>query len=136
MITTGKMEERVLLVDENNKPIGSELRSVMRKNNLFHRSSFIYIYNSKYDTNIQLDYRKQFYVQKRTMTKDYLPGYYDLATGGVVQEHEGNLENAIRELYEEMGIKTDSLIPHKKNLCFVSDRTKVYGNLFSLKYDG
>ena len=70
------------------------------------------------------------------MIKDYLPGYYDLATGGVVQEHEGDLENAIRELYEEMGIKADSLVLHHKKLCFVSDKAKVYGNLFSLKYDG
>lgn len=38
------------------------------------------------------------------MKKDYCPGYFDLANGGVVGGDETDEENARRELEEEIGI--------------------------------
>ena len=69
------MDEQVIIVNENNDEIGSCGRSRMRKENLWHRSSFIFVVNSN----------GQFFVQKRTSTKDYCPSYFDLAAGGVVK---------------------------------------------------
>ena len=43
-----------------------------------------------------------------------MPGYYVLATGGVLQPGEEDLENAIREVEEEMGIKGVELRFHQK----------------------
>jgi isopentenyldiphosphate isomerase len=71
-------EEVVLVVDSNNKPIGSAKRKEVRAKNLWHRASYIFVYNSK----------GQFYVLKRSMNKDYCPGYYDLANGGVMADGE------------------------------------------------
>lgn len=46
----------------------------------------------------------EFYVQKRSMRKDYCPGYFDLANGGVQAADETDELNAQRELEEEIGI--------------------------------
>jgi len=40
-------EEIVLVVDENNNPIGKAPRKEVRQRNLWHRASYIYVYNSK-----------------------------------------------------------------------------------------
>ena len=37
--------------------------------------------------------------------KKYCPGYYNLATGGLVSPDETDISNALRELEEELGIK-------------------------------
>ena len=39
-----------------------------------HRSTYVLVFNSQGDL----------YVQKRTLTKDVFPGYFDVAAGGVV----------------------------------------------------
>ena len=44
-------------------------------------------------------------MQKRSTLKSYCPGYYDLATGGVVNaDDEDDEVNARREVQEELGI--------------------------------
>ena len=88
-------EESIKLVDENNEEKGSVLRKDARKENLWHRASYILIRNST----------KEYLIQKRTMLKDYCPGYFDLVTGGVVGAGEDDHESATRELDEELGIK-------------------------------
>lgn len=120
-----QQEEMVLQVDAENKPIGPIKRSIMVKEHLFHRTSYVYLYNSK----------KQLYVQKRTLTKDYMPGYFTISTGGVVQPGEEDYDNAIRELEEEMGVKGLDLNYHLR-FKYVDQHTKVWGNVYSLKYDG
>ena len=74
-------------------------------------------------------------MQKRTLSKDYLPGYYDLATGGVMQENEDDLLNAKREVAEEMGIVDPALTFHKA-FRYADNTIKVWGNIYSLLYDG
>jgi isopentenyldiphosphate isomerase len=39
-------EEVVLVVDENNNPVGSRKRKEVRAENLWHRASYIFVYNS------------------------------------------------------------------------------------------
>ena len=44
-------------------------------------------------------------VQKRSMTKDYCPGYFDLSScGGVVDAGEDDQIGAEREMFEELGL--------------------------------
>lgn len=52
----------------------SFLSSPQRKERLLHRSTYIFARNSQ----------GEYYVQKRTMLKDYCPGYYEVVAGGVV----------------------------------------------------
>ena len=62
-------DEVVLIVDKNNNETGSAPRHEMRARGLPHRASYILVFNS----------RAELFVQKRTMTKDIYPGYYDVS---------------------------------------------------------
>src|SRR5215475_15086358 len=94
-------DEIVVIVDEHNKVVGAVPRREMRAKNLPHRSTYILVFNSQ----------GALYVQKRTMTKDVFPGYYDPASGGVVLAGESYEESARRELAEELGIQDVPLRP-------------------------
>ena len=119
------MEERVVIVDDSNKIIDAVPRSVMRKQNLLHRSSYVIVTNSN----------EQILVQKRSMNKDLYPGYYDPTTGGVVKDGENYEENAIRELNEELGIADVRLNPLSEFL-FEDPYCRVWGKAYWVVYDG
>lgn len=55
--------EPVIILDRQNRVIGSALRWLMRRNRLIHRTTYIIIHNSE---NVIL-------VQKRTLYKDIYP---------------------------------------------------------------
>lgn len=117
-------EERVIVVDAENKVTGSVPRSEMRQKNLIHRASYILVFNGK----------NELFVQKRTTRKDIYPGYYDIAAGGVVVEGESYEESAQRELKEELGVQA-TLRPLFDN--YYNDvQNKVWGRIFSCVHDG
>ncbi len=117
--------EIVAIVDEHNHVIGSAPQREMRARRLPHRSTYIFVFNSQ----------GELFVQKRTMTKDIYPGYYDPCTGGVVLHGESYELSAIRELEEEVGIRDVSLTWHF-NVYFENDHVRVWGGVFSCVYDG
>jgi len=118
-------DEIVVIVDEHNNVVGAAPRREMRAQRLPHRSTYILVFNSQ----------GALYVQKRTMTKDVFPGYYDPAAGGVVLAGESYEEGARRELYEEMGIRDVPLAP-LFTFYFTDEHTCVWGSVFSCVYDG
>jgi isopentenyldiphosphate isomerase len=118
-------DEIVAIVDEHNNVIGAVTRREMRVRRLPHRSTYILVFNS----------HGELYVQKRTMTKDVFPGYYDPAAGGVVLAGESYEESAARELAEEMGIRNVPLI-RLFEFYFADEATRVWGEVFSCIYDG
>ena len=118
-------DEIVAIVDEHNNVVGAAPRREMRAQRLPHRSTYILVFNSQ----------GALYVQKRTMTKDVFPGYYDPAAGGVVLAGENYEESAQRELYEELGIRDVPLTP-LFTFYFADERTRVWGRVFSCVYDG
>jgi len=118
-------KEIVSVVDASNNVIGSVERARMRSENLLHRSTYIFIQNS----------RGQFYVQKRTMIKDYCPGYFDPAPGGVLQAGETYADGAKRELQEEMGIK-DVPLTHCFLMLYEDSRVRTFGDVWYCVYDG
>jgi isopentenyldiphosphate isomerase len=81
-------DEIVLIVDKDNNKTGSAPRHEMRAKGLPHRACYILVFTS----------RGELFVQKRTMSKDIYPGYYDVAAGGVVLAGESYDESAKREL--------------------------------------
>ncbi|KAJ0393577.1 hypothetical protein P43SY_005146 [Pythium insidiosum] len=115
----------VVIIDKDNNVIGKAERSVMRYFHLPHRATYIVTKNSK----------GKYYVQRRTMIKDYCPGYLDPMAGGVVQFGETFEENCIREAEEEMGIVG---VPFKDLGVFyyADDNTVVWGGLFECTWDG
>jgi isopentenyldiphosphate isomerase len=117
-------QEQVLLVDADNNPIGSASRQQMRAEKLWHRSSFIFI----------LDPDDSLYVQRRTLTKDVFPGYFDPAPGGVIQASEASdEESALRELEEEMGITGVTL---HKLFDYKYEPVKVWASVFFTRWEG
>jgi isopentenyldiphosphate isomerase len=121
-------EEVVLVVDEDNNVVGSAKRKEVRIQNLWHRASYIFVYEKSEGHTYIL-------VQKRSMKKDYCPGYFDLANGGVVGADESDETNAKRELEEEIGMS----LPELKVLTrikFEDPGNRVWGNVFAAEYDG
>ena len=88
-------EENVIIVDRKNRPIDVVPRYRMRRDGLIHRATYILVFNDE----------EQIFTQKRTQIKDFLPGYYDVAAGGVVREGEDYHLSATRELQEELGVQ-------------------------------
>ena len=118
-------DEIVLIVDEDNNDIGSAPRHEMRARGLPHRAAYILVFNS----------RGELYVQKRTMSKDIYPGYYDIAAGGVVLAGESYDESAVRELEEELGIRDTPLTFHFE-FRHEDEKNIVWGRVYSCTYDG
>jgi isopentenyldiphosphate isomerase len=118
-------DEIVAIVDKQNNVIGAVPRREMRAKRLLHRSTYILVFNSQ----------GALYVQKRTMTKDVFPGYFDPATGGVVLTGESYEVSAVRELEEEMGIR-DVPLHSLFDFYFEDEHARVWGRAFSCTYDG
>jgi 8-oxo-dGTP pyrophosphatase MutT (NUDIX family) len=121
----GVTGEIVVIVDEQNNVVGAAPRGEMRAKRLPHRSTYILVFNSA----------GELYVQKRTMTKDVFPGYYDVAAGGVVLAGESYEQGAERELEEEMGIRGVPLT-RLFDFYFEDEHARLWGCAFSCVYEG
>ena len=119
-------EEMVQIVDENNNETDAVPRRVMREKCLIHRATYVLVFNS----------RGELFVQKRTITKDVYPGFYDIAAGGVVLAGESYMQSAQRELSEELGISGVELTHHFKFFYEDRGRNRVWGSVYSCVYDG
>jgi len=121
----GSAQEEVAIVDRDNRVIGSATRAEMRAQNLIHRATYILVFNRQ----------GELFVQLRTMGKDIYPGYYDVATGGVVLTGESYGASAARELAEELGI---SVVPLTAHFAFYHEApdNRVWGQVFSCVHGG
>lgn len=118
-------DELVALVNEQNEVIGEATRGRMRAERLLHRATYILVFNSA----------GRIYVQKRTMTKDIYPGFWDPVAGGVVAAGESYEQGAERELAEEMVIRGVPLTAHF-DFFYENERSQVWGRAFSCQWDG
>jgi 8-oxo-dGTP pyrophosphatase MutT (NUDIX family) len=121
----GAAEEIIVIVDEHNQIVGAAPRREMRAMRLPHRSTYVLVFNSY----------SELYVQKRTLTKDVFPGYFDVAAGGVVLAGETYEQGAARELEEEMGIRS-ILLNRLFEFYFEDEHTRLWGCAFACVYDG
>ena len=90
------------IVDENGIPTGEIVsREEAHKLGVQHRTSHVWIVRKNengYDI----------LLQKRSLNKDSHPGMYDTSSAGHIVAGDEPLESALRELYEELGIKADA----------------------------
>ena len=82
------------VVDSEDRVVGQATRGEVHAKGLLHRSVHILVFNS----------RGELFLQKRAMTKDENPGYWDSSAAGHVNAGEGYRDSAQRELLEELGI--------------------------------
>ena len=85
------------IVDGRNRIVGKEERSVVHKKHLKHRAVHIFVFNRK----------GQLFIQQRSFSKDTNPGKWGSSVGGHLDAGEYYLHAAVRELKEELGIRTD-----------------------------
>lgn len=91
-------QELFHLVDENDKRLGFVSRQKAHRDiSKIHRSICIIVINRK----------NQILFQKRSEFKDTFPGFWTLSVTGHVHYGETYLNAAKRELFEELGIKSE-----------------------------
>ncbi|MDH4319341.1 MAG: NUDIX hydrolase YfcD [Desulfobulbaceae bacterium] len=117
--------EEVAIVDIDNQLIGSAPRHEMRSKGLVHRATYILVFNMQ----------GEIFVQERTMNKDIYPGFFDVATGGVVLAGESYEESAQRELAEELGVRGAELTSHFY-FFHRDEHNQVWGRVFSCTHNG
>lgn len=116
-------DEIICLIDKENNIIGSVNRNKMRFGIDYHRATYIFVFTPD----------NKLIIQKRTLNKQFCPGYYGIATGGVVAHDESYLVSAQRELKEELGLNL-SLKNH--GLFYTEGESyRIWGKVFSCTYD-
>ena len=88
---------RIIIVDENDNPIGVKEREEVGPGDVY-RCSAVWITNSK----------KQTLLQQRAFSKKVQPGKWGTAAAGAIDEGEDYEINAVKETAEELGIVIDA----------------------------
>ena len=112
-----KNDELLFVVDDENNPIEPKPRSFVHQNNLWHRTSHIWIINKN----------KEILCHQRSMKVETSPGNWDPYCGGHLGPGVSYIEGALKELKEELGIAAE-----EKELSFF----KVYKNQTNWEFQG
>ena len=101
------MKEYLDVVDETGTPTGEIVeRAAAHREGIPHRTTHLWLVRMRAG-------RVQVLLQKRAMTKDLLPGFWDTAVGGHVGYGEYIREALFRETSEELGLTRFNPIPLK-----------------------
>ena len=87
-------KDKIIVVDEEDVVVGSELRSVVDERGLRYRVSGLWLRNSEGDV----------LLARRAYTKAHYPGRWGPAVAGTVDEGESYEENMVKEAGEELGL--------------------------------
>ncbi len=85
------------IVDAEDNVVGRTTRFEIHRQGLMHRAVHIFVFNSL----------GEIYIQRRSDAKDKHPGVLDSSAAGHVDPGESYDEAALRELFEELGVKTE-----------------------------
>lgn len=91
------MEEQVILVDEQDNPIGLMPKLEAHQKAVLHRAFSVFILNAK----------GELMLQQRAMHKYHSPGLWTNTCCSHQRQGETNIQAGIRRLQEEMGFTTD-----------------------------
>ena len=119
------MSEIVALVDRSGAVVGSESRSVVRRDNLLHAATAVLV----------RDGAGRIYVHRRSPDKDWAPSAHDAAAGGVMAYGEEPAASAARELAEELGVEGATLRPLGLSV-YEDDTTRCVEHCFETTWDG
>ena len=90
-------EEKVILVNEHDEPVGTMEKIEAHEKALLHRAFSVFVFNEKGETMIQ----------QRALHKYHSPGLWTNTCCSHQREGEANIEAGKRRLMEEMGFTTD-----------------------------
>jgi isopentenyldiphosphate isomerase len=119
------LTEYLDIVNENDEIIGRDTREKIHDEHKIHRGVHVIICNSA----------GAVLIQKRSLGKDYYPGYYDISVGAQVSSGESYEESAGRELMEELGCTAPALVPIAYYDAF-SARQREKRKVFFFTHDG
>ncbi len=92
-------EEFIDVLDEKGNETGiSKTRKEVHAKGLWHKAAHVWIYNSKGEV----------LLQKRSMQKESWPGRWDVSAAGHLSAGETPEQAALKELFEELGVKAKS----------------------------
>jgi isopentenyldiphosphate isomerase len=93
------MDEEIFdVVNDRDEVIGSRPRSEVHRLGLMHRAVHVLVHNA----------RGKIFLQKRSMLKDRQPGLWDSSASGHLASGEDYDTCAVRELFEELGLRPTS----------------------------
>jgi isopentenyldiphosphate isomerase len=118
-------DEWVDVVDLDDHVIDTVARSVMRRDHLRHRTTFVVV--RAHDGRVL--------IHRRSDDKDLWPGRWDLAVGGVVQAGEEYDAAASRELAEEVGVVGPRLVRIGRGR-YEDAHVRVLAMLYEVQCDG
>lgn len=101
-VLDGAPMELLDVLDEDGEPSGLvRERTMVHERGDYHRTSHVWISRETADKSHEL------LLQKRSMDKDSFPGCYDISSAGHIPAGADYMDSAIRELYEELGIRAN-----------------------------
>ncbi len=89
------MTEMLDIVNEADEVVAQATRDAVHAGNHMHRATHMVLQNSSGEV----------YVQLRSLSKDMNPGLWDSSAAGHVDAGESYIDCAVRELFEELGLK-------------------------------
>jgi 16S rRNA (adenine1518-N6/adenine1519-N6)-dimethyltransferase len=113
------------VVDEHDEVLRQETREVVHRDGLMHRAVHIFVFNK----------RKEIFLQKRSKLKDVHPGLWDSSAAGHLNAGEDYESTAVRELEEELGVKTDA-IQEIARIAACENTGQEHVRLYLARYDG
>jgi isopentenyl-diphosphate delta-isomerase type 1 len=87
------------VVDQDDRVVGTARRADVHANGWLHRAVHIMVQRANGDV----------FLQKRSMEKDCHPGVWDSSASGHLDSGEAYADAAVRELWEELGLKVESV---------------------------
>ncbi len=90
-------EEKVILVNEKDEPIGLMPKMEAHEKGLLHRAFSVFVFNDK----------NELMLQQRALSKYHSPGLWTNTCCSHQREGESNIEAGKRRLQEEMGFTTN-----------------------------
>ena len=112
------------IINEAGEPTGQTVeRSIAHAQGIRHRTAHIWIIR-------EMEGRIQVLLQKRSTEKDSFPGRFDTSSAGHVQAGDEPLESALRELFEELGIKAQARDLEFAGTFPIRYKKVFYGKLF------